>query len=171
MIRVGATSSTHDLLARLGRIGPECTIDLQTVASSTERLRAEQPTFDRTGGIHAAALMGEDGRLLAVAEDVGRHNAVDKVVGQRLRATPRGLGEAGAGAALLVVSGRVSFEIVQKAAAARVPILAAVSAPTSLAIDLSHELGLTLTGFVREGRLNVYTHPERISGVAHPNDG
>jgi len=163
--------SIDDLLSRLGPVSPGPTLDLRVVASSTERLRAEQPTFERTGGIHAAALMGADGALLAVAEDVGRHNAVDKVVGQRLRAARPGADGPGAGAALLIVSGRVSFEIVQKAAAARVPMIAAVSAPTSLAIDLSLELGITLAGFVRDGRLNVYTHPTRISGVVHRSDG
>jgi FdhD protein len=122
-----------------------------------DALRAQQKNFDATGGIHAAGIFSSDGTLLRVREDVGRHNAVDKVLGSFFRE----------GAALedriLVVSGRTSFEIVQKAIVARVPILAAVGAPSSLAVELAREFNLTLLGFVRDGRFNVYAGHERIA--------
>jgi FdhD protein len=132
-------------------------------------LRASQPTFDKTGGLHAAGLfeIGGDGRatLIAAREDVGRHNAVDKVVGFAFKAGMLPLSRH-----VLLVSGRVSFEIVQKALAAGVPVVAAVSAPSSLAIDLAEESGVTLIGFLRggeagkPGRFNVYTHAGRVRG-------
>ncbi|RMG98379.1 MAG: formate dehydrogenase accessory sulfurtransferase FdhD [Deltaproteobacteria bacterium] len=121
-------------------------------------LRRMQPIFDATGGTHAAALADVAGEIVVVREDVGRHNAVDKVVGAALRA-------AWPGPTLLppvlLVSGRISFEIVQKALAVRIPVVAGISAPTSLAIDLAEQAGLTLAGFVREETMNVYTHPAR----------
>lgn len=132
-------------------------------------LRASQPTFDKTGGLHAAGLfeIGADGaaRLIAAREDVGRHNAVDKVVGFAFKAGLLPLSRHA-----LLVSGRVSFEIVQKGLAAGVPIVAAVSASSSLAIDLAEESGVTLIGFLRggegesAGRFNVYAHPGRVRG-------
>lgn len=132
-------------------------------------LQASQPTFDKTGGLHAAGLfeIGGDGRatLVAAREDVGRHNAVDKVVGFAFKAGMLPLSRHA-----LLVSGRVSFEIVQKALAAGVPVVAAVSAPSSLAIDLAEESGVTLIGFLRggeaerAGRFNVYSHPGRVRG-------
>ncbi len=126
------------------------------------RLRAEQPTFTRTGGVHAAALfMGGnssgDLRLISAAEDVGRHNAVDKVLG---RAALHGL--LPLTGTVLQVSGRASFELVQKAAMAGVPVLSAVSAPSSLAVELGDELGLTVAAFNNGTTLNVYSHPDRI---------
>ena len=123
-----------------------------------DRLRAAQAVFDRTGGLHAAGLFTRRGELDGVAEDVGRHNAVDKVIGRKLMMDALPLGDR-----LLFVSGRTSFEIVQKALLAGIPIVAAVSAPSSLAIDLAGETGVTLVGFLRGAGFNIYSHPERIA--------
>jgi FdhD protein len=133
-------------------------VDAPTIAAMPAKLRAAQATFERTGGLHAAALFEEGGELLVAREDVGRHNAVDKVIGHALRS------EWAMDRAVLMVSGRASFEIMQKAAAARIAVVAAVSAPSSLAVSFAEEMGQTLLGFVRDGRMNVYTHPGRIVG-------
>ena len=133
------------------------TIHADELLKLPDLLRASQATFDRTGGVHAAGLFEPGARLVVAREDVGRHNAVDKVIGFALRAGILPL----AGHALMV-SGRVSFEIVQKSLAAGIPIIAAVSAPSSLAIDLATEANITLVGFLRAERFNVYSHPERI---------
>jgi FdhD protein len=127
------------------------------LAGLPERLRAEQRVFDRTGGLHAAALFSSSGELLVLREDVGRHNAVDKVVGHALRSGLLPLRET-----VLMVSGRASFELVQKAVMAGVPMLAAVSAPSSLAAELADDSGLTLVGFLRGASMNVYTGAERV---------
>jgi FdhD protein len=127
----------------------------------SERLRAQQSIFEHTGGLHAAALFAPDGQLLVAREDVGRHNAVDKVIGWALLQGRMPL----AGHALLV-SGRLSFELAQKALAARVPLLAGVSAPSSLAIEVASASRLTLVGFLRGQGFNVYTAPERIAADA-----
>jgi FdhD protein len=123
--------------------------------------RLEQPSFEHTGGLHATGLFDAEGRLLWTREDVGRHNAMDKVVGRALLDGLIPLGER-----ILCVSGRLSFELVQKAAVAGAPILVGVGAPSSLAIALADDRGLTLCGFARGKRVNVYTRPERIIGAA-----
>jgi len=126
------------------------------VAGLPDRLR--QPTFERTGGLHATGLFSPDGELLCVREDVGRHNAMDKVIG---RALIDGLLPLHPN--VLCVSGRLSFELVQKAAVAGAPLLVGVGAPTSLAVSLAQDRGLTLCGFARGGRVNVYTYSSRVA--------
>jgi FdhD protein len=132
-------------------------VSASAIAALPLLLRARQAVFEHTGGLHAAGLFRRDGTLLEVAEDVGRHNAVDKIVGRMLMRDALPLADH-----LLCVSGRTSFELVQKALFAGIPILAAVSAPSSLAIELAQEYGVTLIGFIRGDGFNIYTHPERI---------
>ena len=127
------------------------------LAALPDRLRAAQRVFDRTGGLHAAGLFSSDGELLDLREDVGRHNAVDKLIGRALRS-----GELPLSRSILLVSGRASFELAQKAVMAGVPLPAAVSAPSSLAVDLAAQTGLTLVGFLRGGSMNVYAGEQRL---------
>jgi FdhD protein len=127
------------------------------ILSLPDTLRAAQAAFERTGGLHAAGLFETDGRLVAVREDVGRHNALDKLIGSRVRARELPLWDR-----ILMVSGRVSFEIVQKAAVAGVPMICAVSAPSDLAVRLADRLGVTLIGFLRGDGFNVYSHDNRV---------
>lgn len=129
------------------------------LADLPDRLRAAQPVFAKTGGVHASGLFTAAGELLVLREDVGRHNALDKVVGWALTE-----GRVPLATSVLLVSGRVSYELVQKAVAAGIPVLAAVGAPSSLAVELAERFGVTLVGFLRAGGMNVYTHPRRIVG-------
>ncbi|HXT30534.1 MAG TPA: formate dehydrogenase accessory sulfurtransferase FdhD [Vicinamibacterales bacterium] len=164
-------ATIDELREDIAALPPGPTVDLSILARLPQQLRRQQSTFDETGGLHAAAVFTADGSLLAAAEDVGRHNAVDKVIGASV------IGEVDAGvtgspgsngrdgAAVLVVSGRVAFEIVQKAWLGRVPIIVAISAPTSLAVELALEARLTLLGFVRDRSLNIYTHADRVGGL------
>lgn len=137
--------------------GDPLRIPARTLVELPDRLRAAQRTFDRTGGLHAAGLFTAEGELLVLREDVGRHNAVDKVIGWALRE-----GRLPLTGHVLLVSGRASFELTQKAWMAGIPLLAAVSAPSTLAAELADEAGLTLVGFLRGQSMNVYTAPERI---------
>ena len=133
------------------------TIGAEMLVSLPDRLRARQATFDKTGGLHAAGIFSAGGDALVVREDVGRHNAVDKVIGRCTLDHRADLLDH-----VLVVSGRTSFEIVQKAAMATIPVIASVSAPSSLAVEAAERFGITLVGFVRDGRANVYAHASRI---------
>ncbi|MFE4632028.1 formate dehydrogenase accessory sulfurtransferase FdhD [Streptomyces sp. NPDC056773] len=145
---------------------PPVRLDAALLARLPDRLRAAQQVFDRTGGLHAAALFTEDGELLDVREDVGRHNAVDKLVGRALRGGLLPLSRT-----VLLVSGRASFELAQKAVMAGIPVLAAVSAPSALAVDLAAETGLTLVGFLRGTSMNVYAGEHRIALRAPASQG
>jgi FdhD protein len=139
------------------RVTGDLRVSRTLAAGLPERLRAAQPAFARTGGLHATGLFDAEGTALCVREDVGRHNAMDKVIGWA-----HGAGLLPLAGAILCVSGRLSFELVQKAAVAGCPLLVAVGAPSTLAVDLARDRGLTLCGFVRDGALNVYSEPWRL---------
>lgn len=137
------------------------TVSAGTILALPAKLAAAQQTFQRTGGLHASALFDREGELLCVREDVGRHNALDKVLGDTLLNDWLPLDHH-----ILLVSGRVSFEIMQKALAAGIPVVAAISAPTTLAVDFAKASGQTLIGFLRGDKMNLYAQPDRISGTA-----
>jgi FdhD protein len=151
-------AALEDVEVRCAPIPPGFTVSVDTVLRLPELLRSAQRVFDRTGGLHAAGLFTGDGELVTVREDVGRHNAVDKAIGEQLLAGALPLADR-----IIQVSGRVSFEIVQKAAVAGIPVLSAVGAPSSLAVDAAERLGVTVVGFVRDGGCNVYSGAERIT--------
>lgn len=149
-------ATIDDLRAEILPLPVAPTADLAFVQSLPSRLRETQRAFDETGGLHGAAIFSASGALMSSAEDVGRHNAVDKAIGSLLLNPSSDAPDA------LAVSGRVAFEIVQKAWLSRIPIIVAVSAPTTLAIDLAREAGITLIGFARGDSLNIYTHGDRV---------
>ncbi|MGN6251614.1 MAG: formate dehydrogenase accessory sulfurtransferase FdhD [Marmoricola sp.] len=153
---VCGADSVDDVLARSVTPGPEIRLGQEVLLGLPDALRDAQPGFDRTGGMHAAGLATPAGELVAVREDVGRHNAVDKVVGSRLLA-------AEAVPPVLVLSGRIGFELVQKAVVSGVRVIVAVGAPTSLAVDLAGTAGLTVVGFTRGERAVVYAGEHRIT--------
>lgn len=140
----------------LARPDPDFKIKAELLCEFPVRLREQQKVFGQTGGLHAAALFNSVGKLLVLREDIGRHNAVDKIIGWALKKGILPLSDS-----VMMVSGRGGFEIVQKALTAGVPILASVSAPSSLAVELARQLGLTLVGFLRERRFVVYAYPQR----------
>jgi FdhD protein len=167
-------ATIDELRADIAPLPQGVCFDIRLIRELPRRLREQQSTFAQTGGIHGAAAFTAGGALVAAAEDVGRHNAVDKVIGSSVLKDVDGSAdpmtgpddqEMAAPMAVLMVSGRVSFEIVQKAWLAGLPIVAAISAPTSLAVALADAAGVTLLGFVREHSLNIYTHASRISGL------
>jgi len=162
----GSIESVH---ADFPPVASAAAVDPSVLAGLPDALRAAQSAFAETGGLHAAGVFAPDGALLVAREDVGRHNAVDKAIGHLFREgrLPLPDGEA----AILLVSGRASFEIVQKAVAARIPLVAAVSAPSSLAVDLARDSNVTLVGFLRNGSFNCYSGEDRISRAAPARSG
>jgi FdhD protein len=153
--------SIDAVAVRAPRLDVRWKVDKAVAARLPAALRQRQSVFEGTGGLHGAGLFTTSGDCLISAEDVGRHNAVDKIVGQMLLDDRLPLDEV-----MLAVSGRVSYEIVQKAWLAGIGLICAVSAPTSLAIDLAEEAGITLLGFARDGGFNVYSHPARVEGLS-----
>ena len=145
-------------MQRFPPVASDLRIDPDVLSGLPERLEPGQPTFEQTGGLHAAGVFDRHGEPLAIREDVGRHNAVDKAIGRLLLDGRFPLGDT-----VLVVSGRASFEIVQKAVAAGIPAVAAVSAPSSLAVELARESGVLLAGFARGGAFNLYSGEDRVA--------
>jgi FdhD protein len=151
-------SSIEAVHQHFPKIASKISVFAKLLQDLPAKIRAKQETFDKTGGLHAAAIFDTKGNLVVLREDVGRHNAVDKVLGYAFLNELYPLKNH-----VLLVSGRASFEIMQKALAGRIPVVAAVSAPSSLAVEFAAESGQTLVGFLREGRMNIYSHPKRIS--------
>lgn len=151
-------AALDDVEVRCAPVADGSPMSADVLVSLPERLRSKQRVFDRTGGLHAAGLFTTEGELVSLREDVGRHNAVDKVIGEQVLAGAVPLSHH-----VLQVSGRASFEIVQKAAVAGIAIVSAVSAPSSLAVEAGNRFNMTIAGFVRDRRFNVYSHPERVS--------
>ena len=151
-------ASLDDVQIRCDPIPPGPTLTPELITSLPDRMRAAQAMFESTGGLHASGLFDASGELQVVREDVGRHNALDKLIGSQVLAGRVPLHDH-----LVLVSGRASFELVQKAAVAGVPVLCAVSAPSDLAVEAAQRLGQTLIGFLRGDSFNVYTHPERLA--------
>jgi FdhD protein len=137
-------------------------VDASVLFRLPDALRNAQASFEHTGGIHGCALFNRSGEIIATAEDVGRHNALDKLIGHFVLSTPEGADQIPLCNHLLLLSGRISFELVQKAAMAGIKMIAAVGAPSSLAIDLAEDMGITLVGFLRGERCNIYTHGQRV---------
>ncbi|MGZ8570674.1 MAG: formate dehydrogenase accessory sulfurtransferase FdhD [Actinomycetota bacterium] len=150
-------AALEDIEVRCDPVGPGPEVAVATIVELPDRLREAQKVFAKTGGLHAAGLFTPEGDLVTIREDVGRHNAVDKVIGEHYLN-----GEFPLADRVLQISGRVSFEIVQKAAVAGIGVVSAVSAPSSLAVEAAEDLGITVIGFVRDGRCNVYSHPDRV---------
>jgi len=153
----GTIDAIHVKVPPIDRSVDATTFPFDVIASMPSSMRAAQSTFDATGGLHAAAIFDVEGKLLVVREDIGRHNATDKAIGHMLRE-----GRVPCRGRALLVSGRAGFEIVQKAAVAQIPLVAAVSAPSTLAIDLAERLGVTLVAFLRPPNGGVYTHAWRV---------
>lgn len=151
-------TSIESIFQRFPAVKGEWQVTPALIASLPDKLRAAQETFSKTGGLHASGLFDLDGNLIVLREDVGRHNALDKILGHALMNGLLPLDRH-----ILLVSGRVSFEIIQKALAGGIALVAAISAPSSLAVDFAQEAGQTLVGFLRGETMNVYTHPKRIT--------
>ena len=150
-------AALDEVEVRCAPAAPGPVVARSTIVALPDALTARQRVFASTGGLHAAGLFDADGRLVAVREDVGRHNAVDKLIGASVLA-----GEVPLSSSVLMLSGRVGFEIVQKAAVAGIPVVCAVSAPSTLAVAAAERLGVTVVGFLRGDSFNVYSHPERV---------
>jgi len=154
----GSREAVDRFLSGMSAVGQSLSVTVTLLLSTVQAMRARQRIFSQTGGTHAAAIFSGEGEIIAFSEDTGRHNALDKVIGKCLLA---GIPTAGCG---VVLSGRVSFELVAKSARAGLEVIAAVSAPSSLAIEAAQHSNITLCGFVRTDRATAYTHPERIQG-------